>query len=174
MLDPGLAPTILQLAAINGDAPLYEKYVARMAGAASRDEQIRFRDSLAYFSEPSISNRTLDYATSTEVRTQDAPDIISALMARPWAAQSTWAHIKANWTRLQKQLGVFQGLPTVVGSTYVFCDAATRNDVEQYFNQNPIRGTERAARQALETIDRCIATRNEQSKNLSAFLAGSL
>jgi len=171
-LDPGLATTLLHLAAINGDAPLYEKYVTRMTGGGkSRDEQIRFRNSLAYFSDPALRKRTLDYATSTDVRTQDAPDIISALMARPWAAQSTWQHIKTNWGKLLKQLGVFQGLPTVVGSTYSFCDVASRNDVEQFLNQNPINGTERIARQALETIDRCIATKDRQSHNLTEFLS---
>jgi hypothetical protein len=36
--------------------------------------------------------------------------------------------------------------------------------------QHAIRGTERVARQALETIDRCIATKNEQSQNLAEFL----
>jgi aminopeptidase N len=173
-LDPGLATTILQLAAINGDAPLYEKYVARMVGGTSRDEQIRFRNSLAYFSDPALRKRTLEYATSTEIRTQDAPDIISAMMTRPWAAPSTWEHIKSNWTRLGNLLGVFQGLPIVVGSTRSFCDVASRNDVERFLNENPIRGTERSAQQALETIGRCIATRSEQSKNLTEFLAGSL
>jgi aminopeptidase N len=170
-LDPGLATTILQLAAINGDAPLYEKYVARMVGGTSRDEQIRFRDSLAYFGDPALRQRTLEYATSTEIRTQDAPDIISAMMARPWAAPSTWEHIKSNWTRLGNLLGVFQGLPIVVGSTRSFCDVASRNDVERFLNESPIRGTERSAQQALETIDTCIATKNHQSKHLTEFLS---
>jgi hypothetical protein len=69
-------------------------------------------------------------------------------------------------------LGVFQGLPMIVGSTSVFCNVESRNGVDQFFRQNPIRGTERSARQALETIDRCIATRNAQSESLAAFLAG--
>ena len=170
-IDPSLASTVLHLAAIHGDTSLYEKYIARMIGTSSRGEQIRFRDSLAYFADPSLRKRTLDYATSSEVRTQDAPDIISTLMARPWAITSTWEHVKTHWTRLENVLGVFQGLPIVVGSTQSFCDVASRSDVERFFSQHSIRGTERTAQQALETIDRCIATRSQQSVNLSEFLS---
>jgi puromycin-sensitive aminopeptidase len=176
-LNPSLAGTILNLAAINGDEEMYGKYLARMTGEGSKDEQIRFRNSLSYFSDPALRQRTLDYATAGDIRTQDAPDIISALMARPWAAQATWEHVKTNWTKLSKQLGVFQGLPIVVGSTRFFCSAESRNDVERFLKQNSIPGTERTVEQSLETIDRCIATRNQQSKGLSEFLtrqAGSL
>jgi hypothetical protein len=92
-------------------------------------------------------------------------------MERPWSTASTWEHVKGNWAALGQSLGVFQGLPQVVRSTQNFCDTAARNDVQQFLNQHPIQGTERSARQALETIDRCIATRNEQSKSLAEFLA---
>jgi hypothetical protein len=68
-------------------------------------------------------------------------------------------------------LGVFQGLPAVVGSVQSFCDAASKRDVEAFFSAHPIRGTERSADQALEIIDRCIATRTGQSRNLTEFLA---
>jgi puromycin-sensitive aminopeptidase len=169
-LNPSLADTILNLAAINGDEELYGKYLARMMGEGSKDEQIRFRNSLSYFTDPALRQRTLDYATSGDVRTQDAPDILSALMARPWAAQSTWEHVKTNWTKLAKQLGVFQGLPIIVGSTRFFCNTESRNDVEGFLKQNSIPGTERTTEQSLETIDRCIATRNQQSNYLTEFL----
>ncbi len=169
-IHPSLATTILHLAAINGDAALYDRYVAGMKGPGSRADQIRFRDSLAYFADPILRKRTLDFVTSSGVRAQDAPDIISALMARPWAIQSTWEHVKSNWPTLEKSLGVFQGLPSVIGSTQNFCDDASRSDVDRFLSQHVIPGTERTAQQALETIDRCIATKKQQSKNVAEFL----
>lgn len=170
-IDPSLLHTALDLAAIHGDAQLYDRYLARTRGQNPRAEQVVFRNALAYFSDPALRNRTLDIATSSEVRTQDAPDIIAALMARPSTAHDTWAHIKSNWALLERSLGVFQGLPQIIGATQAFCDPEARDDVERFFETHRIRGTERAARQALETIDRCIATREQQSKNLSEFLS---
>jgi aminopeptidase N len=168
-VDPNLADTIVRLAAIDGDSSLYGRYVAQM-NSRDQADQTRFRDSLAYFSDPNLSRRTLEYTTSGEVRTQDAPDIIAALMARPWAAASTWEHVKRSWNTLERVLGVFQGLPIVIGSTQHFCDMASRNDVERFLTEHPIRGTNRVAQRALETIDRCIATREQQSRNLGEFL----
>jgi aminopeptidase N len=169
-IDPSLLDTTLQLAAINGDSQLYDQYLARMRGQAARAQQIAFRHALGYFSDPALRKRTLAYATSPEVRTQDAPDIIAGLMARPSAAADTWEHVKGNWAYLERTLGKFQGLPQIVGSTHYACDPKTRADIERFFETHPIRGIERATRQALETIDRCIATREQQSKNLSQFL----
>ena len=170
-LHPSVAGTILNLAAMDGDASLYDRYLAGMAGNNSRDDQIRFRNALTYFRDPELTQRTLDYATSSDVRSQDAPEIIGQVMARPWSAARAWGHLKHNWSRLQQALGVFQGLPTVVGSTASFCDPASREDVVRFLKEHPISGTERTMRQAVETIDRCIATRNEQSKNVAGFLA---
>jgi hypothetical protein len=65
---------------------------------------------------------------------------------------------------------VFQGLPSVIGSTQNFCDDASRSDVDRFLSQHVIPGTERTAQQALETIDRCIATKKQQSKNVAEFL----
>jgi aminopeptidase N len=169
-LDPSLTTTILHLAAIQGDAALYERYLSRVTVGAPGD-QARFRQSLVYFLDPALRQRTLDFATSGSVRSQDAPDIISGLMARPWAARATWEYVKSNWATLERVLGVFQGLPAVVGSVQSFCDAESKRDVEAFFSAHPIRGTERSADQALEIIDRCIVTRTGQSRNLTEFLA---
>ena len=167
-LDPSIAEVALELAAINGDAALYEKYFSRMSGSTRREEAV-YRRALTRFADPALARRTMEYATSTEVRSQDAPHILGQLMARPGAAAPTWAHVKKNWASLEKSLDIFQGLPNLVGAPQHFCDPASRADVEQFFTQHRVRGTERTIQQSLETIDRCIATRDRQSASLRRF-----
>jgi aminopeptidase N len=169
-LDPSIAETALELAAINGDRTLYERYFSRMTGSTRRDDEVVYRRALTHFTDAALTKRTLEYATSSDVRSQDAPNILRQLMAQPAATAPTWAHIKNNWASLEKSLDVFQGLPAIVGSTQHFCDVASREDVERFFSAHQVRGTERTLEQALETIDRCIATKNRQSKNLADFL----
>ena len=169
-LDPSIAETALELAAINGDPALYEQYFSRMALTARRDDEAVYRRALTHFADPALARRTMEYATSSEVRSQNAPYILGQLMARPWSAATTWAHVKNNWASLEKSLDIFQGLPAVVGAPQHFCDLAARADVEQFFTQNRVRGTERTILQSLETIDRCIATRKGQSASLERFL----
>jgi aminopeptidase N len=167
-MDPSLAQTFLQLAAINGDAALYDQYVDRMK-RASQGRQYQYRDALAYFLDPALRERTLDYTTSAEIRTQDSPGVIGGLLARPWASRDTWAYVKTNWDELERSLGVFQGLPYIAGSTSDFCDQSARDDVKAFFDAHPIQAIDRSVRESLETIDRCIATRQQQGANLTAF-----
>ena len=169
-LDPSLFTVTVQLAAINGDAALYNRYLALIKGQRDAGEQTGYRAALSYFSDPVLVSRTLDYATSSEVRTQDAPSILAALMARPAAAAATWTYVKTHWPSIEKSYDVFLGLPQVVGATQNFCDPDTRGDIEQFFDDHPVRGSDRAARQSLETIDRCIGTRAAQTERLDSWL----
>ena len=170
-LDSSLAETAIALAALTGDAPLYDRYVSAMNDARSPAERVMFRNGLAFFSNPALQKRAIELATSPEVRAHDAPEIISRLMRRPSATAATWTHLKANWEDLQRSMGIFQALPTVVDSTEHFCDAQSRIDVGQFFQTHPVPGTERTLAQALETIERCTTARAGQSKNLTEFLA---
>lgn len=133
-IEPSLANTYLQLAAINGDAKLYDQYVDRMK-RANQSRQDQYRLSLAYFTDPALRRRTLDYTTSPEIRTQNSPQLIGALLARPWASHGAWEFMKANWEALENRLApiIFQGLPAVVGATNNFCDATTGDDMSQFF-----------------------------------------
>jgi aminopeptidase N len=169
-IDPSLATTFIQLAAINGDAALYDRYLEQMRRSNAQGQQFQYRGALAYFSDPTLRKRALEYATSSDIRSQDAPQLIAALLARPSGAHDAWEHVKANWGSLEKSLGVFQGLPAVIGATGSFCDPTTRDDVRPFLETHRVRGTERLVSRTLETIDRCIATKNQQANNLAAFL----
>lgn len=170
-LHPSIVDTALRLAAIEGDAALYDEYLARMRSSPTPGEQAQYLAALAFFEAPELRKRSLAYATSTDIRTQDAPSLIRHLMRRPSAADETWEHVKNNWDTIVRRLGIFQGIPDVVGSLQHFCDVEARNDVDNFFKLNPVAGTERTLRQSIETIDRCAATKSAQTNNLAAFLS---
>ena len=97
------------------------------------------------------------------------PGLIGGLLVRPASARDAWEFVKANWDALQKT-GVFQGLPAIVDSTGAFCDQPLRDDVQRFFEAHPARALTRNIQQSLETIDRCIRTKNQQGQNLTAYL----
>jgi hypothetical protein len=172
-IDPSLVGTYLELAALNGDAPLYDKYLDRIT-RTRHGVQAEYRQALPYFTDPGLRKRTEEYAMSPEVRTQDSPHLVSGLLARPWSSHGAWEYVKQNWDSIQRSLGVFQGLPQIAGGTNSFCDQPTRDDVQRFFDAHPIRAIDRQVRQALETIDRCIATKKEQRQNVSLFFKPSV
>ncbi len=173
-LHSSLVDTALALAAIDGDTTLYERYLSRMKESATPGEQTRYLAALSYFTDPELQKRTLVYAMSPEIRTQDAPSLIRMLMRRPYASAATWEHLKNNWERVEKAFGIFQGIPTVVGSVEHLCGVNARSDVEAFFNAHRVAGTERTLQQSLERIQRCATLKSSQAKNLAAFLGATV
>jgi aminopeptidase N/puromycin-sensitive aminopeptidase len=168
-IDTSLVGTYFDLAAINGDASLYDRYLAQM-NRSNQAGQYQYRQALTYFSDPALQKRTMEYALSAEVRTQDSPSVIAGLLDRPWSSHEAWKGVRDHWDALQTSLGVFQGLPRIAGHLGGLCDQPTRDDIQRFFQAHPIRAIDREVRQSLETIDRCIGTKAQQEQNLAGFL----
>jgi len=168
-IDPSLEGSFLQLAALNGDEQLYEKYLDHMK-RSTQNRQYQYRSALTYFTDAALRRRTLELAISPDVRSQDLPQIIGGLLDKPWSSHETWDYLKGNWDSIQRKVDVFQGLPSIVGSASDFCDQPMRDELAGFFREHPHRAIDRVVTQSLETVDRCIATKNQQAENLSAFL----
>ena len=169
---PGtLAPVVLRVAAVNGDLALYEEYVAQL-GAAGGDpeEYYRFFGALPWFQEPSLVQRTLAFAVSPDVRSQDTGTLLAGLLGRPLSRDAAWAFVKAQWPALTARLGTFQGIPGIIGALGSFCAAGDAEDVRRFFAANPIPSSERSLRQSLERIDACAAVADRQAPALASWM----
>ena len=169
--DPALLSTAIRLAAMDGDAALYDRMAARLRRETEPTEQQRWRGALAQFADATLVARTIDLAFSDDVRTQDVPTLLAALLSNPDARAPTWEAIKARWGSLEQRLGVFLGLPRVVGATAAFCDAQAREDVRRFFESHKIPSADRALRQSLDRIDACVALEARAQEPLRGFFA---
>jgi puromycin-sensitive aminopeptidase len=169
---PTLARVVVELAAINGDGELYEKFLTRMKTANSPEDYYRYFYALASFRDPVLVNRTLEYALSDQVRNQDAANLVGSVMGNPAGREPAWAFVKTHWPDLEKKLTTWSARG-VVGSTSSFCDARARDDVQQFFTEHKVVTAERGLQQALESIDDCVSLKSEQETNLAAWLAST-
>ena len=144
-------------AAIDGDAALYDRYLARMAGSARiPGEQLQYLAALAFFTDPALRKRTLAYATSSNIRTQDAPTLIRLLMQRPVGA---CGHMGASQEQLgnasRDRSGSSRAFQQSSGRLQHFCDSRARETTSSRFfsaaSASP--ATDAHAAQSLETID---------------------
>ena len=72
-IDPTLLDTVTTLAALDGDAALYERYVARSRAAAAPEDRDRFLHGLARFTDSGARPAAqIELTLSAQVRTQDA------------------------------------------------------------------------------------------------------
>ena len=169
-----LASTVLDVAAIGGDAMLYDRYVAQLPKLSGQPEEYyRFFSALSWFRDPALVRRTLQFAISPDVRTQDTGQLIGGLLSRPWSRDAAWAFVKERWDTLTKRLGTFQGIPGIVGRLGGFCSRDKAADIRQFFVAHPVPAVERTLRQSLERVENCAAVAERQSPAASMWLASA-
>jgi puromycin-sensitive aminopeptidase len=169
---PTLASTVLGVAAYGGDAMLYDLYMAQLPKLSGKPEEYyRFFNTLPSFRDPALVQRTLRFAISPDVRTQDTATLIAGLLGRTSSQDAAWAFVQENWDTLTNKLGVFQGIPRIAGAVGAFCTREKRSEVEQFFKDHPVPAAERTLRQAFERIDSCVAMKERQAAPASSWLA---
>jgi aminopeptidase N len=171
---PTLVSTVLNVAAYGGDAMLYDLYMAQLPKLTGKPEEYyHFFNALPSFRDPALVQRTLRFAVSPDVRTQDTSTLIAGLFGRASSQDAAWTFVKANWDTLTKTLGVFQGIPRIAGSVGAFCTREKRTEVEQFFKDHPVPAAERTLRQAFERIDSCVARKDRQAAAAASWLSAA-
>ncbi len=169
---PNVVGAVLRTAAAGGDKALYDRYMAELTKSKSTPEEYyRFFNALAWFRDPALVTRTLEFAGSPEVRTQDAPTLIGLLLAQPASQDIAWSFVKSKWPTLTERLGVFQSVPTIVGSLGAFCTPEKAADIKAFFAKNPVPPAVRLLQQSIERIESCVALDQRQSAPFTRWLS---
>ncbi|MFI5110070.1 MAG: ERAP1-like C-terminal domain-containing protein, partial [Terriglobales bacterium] len=168
-VDPNLGGIAVELAALNGDAKLYDEYAQRMSQAKTPQELYTYMEALKHFSQPELAQRTLEMMLSPEIKGQDMFRGFFGLFDNPEKRDLTWAYFKSHWAEIQKKVGGSLGFG-FGGLAGRFCSEQAKQDVQQWFAEHPDRGGPRALRQGLERLDTCVRVRNTQGPNLASWL----
>jgi hypothetical protein len=168
-VDTALAQKSVRVAARNGDAALYDKYLQHLQAAQNPQEYDLYLVGLGYFPAPELTERTYALVLSDQVKNQDMFALFVPL--RNYYTQSVaWDLFKRNFPAILKKGGLMaEGeLGNVSG---VFCDAKLRDDSQKFFAEQKLPGTQRLLENTKDTVNACIELRDLQQKNLSAYLA---
>ena len=168
-VDSDMAAAALAIAALNGDTAFYERVIAATKNAKSPEEYYMYLYTLARFSDPNLLRRTLEFAISPEVRSQDALQVITRVMRNPAGRELAWNFIQSQWDAVAKAGGPFASAE-VVGATGGFCDAGLRNQVAEFFSEHKVADAERTYKQSIERINNCIDFRSQQEPQLASWL----
>jgi aminopeptidase N/puromycin-sensitive aminopeptidase len=168
-VDRQLAAGALALAAIDGDDAFYDRLMTALKNPKSPEEYYMYLFSLPQFSDPKLLQRTLDYAISPDVRSQDALGVIGSVMQNPVGEKAAWDFVLAHWDAVQKAGGPFASAQ-IVGSTSSFCDAHMRDQVVDFYSAHKIEAAERTYRQSIERINNCVDLKSQQEPQLASWL----
>jgi puromycin-sensitive aminopeptidase len=123
-----LAAAIPVLAHVGGEAR-YQEFLERFRKAQSPQEEQRYLLALAAFREPALIERTLAKTLNGEVRTQDAPTVLRAMLYGVDSRGLTWDYVRTNWDKIERDfppVGLRRFLDGVIGLSTPAWEEAVR------------------------------------------------
>jgi aminopeptidase N len=163
-----LAGKALTISAMNGDAALYDKYVAHLKSAKNPEEYGFYLQALGFFPEPTLAKRTYEMILGPDVKNQDMFALYFPIVNYRTQPEA-WELFKTDFPSIMKKIDASDavGLAQIAGA---FCDAKLRDDSQNFFAEQKLPGSERILKNAKDQVNACIQVRDLQQKNLSNFL----
>jgi len=168
-VDHELAGSALAITAAHGDSEFYDKLMTALKNPKSPEEYYAYFYTLPQFTDPKLLQRTLDFAISSDVRSQDALGLVGNVLGNPDGQKLAWDFVKQHWPELEKAGGPFSSAQ-VVGATSTFCDAGLRDEVTEFFNAHKVAAAERTYKQTIERINNCVDLKAQQEPQLASWL----
>jgi puromycin-sensitive aminopeptidase len=168
-VDSNIVPSLVAILSYTGDASRYDEFNERLRTAATPQEERRYLFSLAGFQHTSLLDRTLARTISGEIRTQDAPFIIGAVLSNVYGRELAWTFVKSNWEKMDR-LFPKQGLRRICGGISSLATPELERDVRDFFATNKIDLGGKTLEQYLEQLRIAVTVRERDSLSLRRYL----
>lgn len=170
---PDLRGAVYSLAAMGGGEREYRELVRRYRLTELQEEKNRLAGAMASFRQPEILRKTLKFALSADVRHQDSPAILAAVLRNPWGRQLGWEFMKRNWPALVARYGEGHILSQLITAAEVLSRPAEARDFKNFFRKRTQLSIRRGVGRALEQIQTNLLWRRRDCKVLRRWFRGS-
>ena len=172
-VDPNVLPAIVSILAHTGDEPRYEEFTKNHEKALTPQEERRYLFSLAAFQPPALLMRTLTRTIDGEIRTQDAPFVVSACLGNASNRELAWNFVKTNWEKMD-QLFPKQGLRRMCGGIVNLATPELEQDVRAFFTSRNVDLGGKTLDQYLEQLRIAVTFSEREGGTLQATLTAAL
>ncbi len=155
-------------------AKMHGRLVALYRAADTTEQKMRFLGAMCGFGDPALLERTLKFALSGEVRSQNFFAPVLRISENPYGSRMLWTWIQKNWPLVSEKVG--HGNPLlgrVISSLANVCGRGDIPDVRRFFSKNSVPGTERTVMQTIERIRIADAMRERMKREFAGTGAGT-
>ncbi|MEO6463057.1 MAG: M1 family metallopeptidase, partial [Candidatus Eisenbacteria bacterium] len=170
-IDPALALAALQIAARDGDEPLWERIRTKFESAPNPAERRTYLLALASFETPALRAKSLAYALTGPLKPQETltvPRRIAEGSEDGRAVTYEWiaTHYDAVLLRLPPMLAVF--MPSLGGG----CSPERLARAQAFFAEpaHAPRGTEKELAKLTERVEDCVELRRREGERVKSYL----
>jgi len=168
-VDPNIVPALVAILAHIGDEARYREFAEHVRSATTPQEERRYLFALAAFQVPALLTRTLAGTINGEMRTQDAPFVVSAVLGNVYGREQAWEFVKTNWDQMDR-LFPKQGLRRMCGGVVALATTELEQDVREFFHSRKIDLGGKTLDQYLEQLRIAVTFRTRESQNLRKLL----
>jgi tricorn protease interacting factor F2/3 len=152
-LNPDLRSAIYSLVAWNGDKKTYQLLRKLYKKASTQEEKVRFLGALSNFQDKKLLSKSLQFALSKDVRSQNLFVPVLKMAINPYGKELIWPWIKKNWRKIVERFGVGNPLLNkIIGNMSSESDIKKEQEMKHFFKKHKTPGTEMKLAQTLERI----------------------
>jgi aminopeptidase N/puromycin-sensitive aminopeptidase len=148
---------------------MYEKLMRVSQNATDPDLKEAALHALTRFQTPILVIRTLEYAVSDEVRSQDSWTLIALLLERRETQDLAWEFVQQHWKAVEAKSTTSSGA-RIVEAAGEFCTVERRDEVADFFHAQPVESSQRTLAKSIDSINDCIHLREAQEPELRRWL----
>ncbi|MBM4254793.1 MAG: M1 family metallopeptidase [Deltaproteobacteria bacterium] len=168
-IDRNVVPALVSIVAACGDLAEYEEFTSQYKQAKTPQDETRYLFALATFRSPELFERTLQLTINGEVRTQNAPYLMRALLLNTELRERAWQYMKDHWDEMGRQypdnsIGrMCEGILSLV-------TPQREAEVINFFASHPVKQAEKTVQQHLEKLRIAVAGKERDAAKIARYL----
>jgi puromycin-sensitive aminopeptidase len=169
-VDPNVVPALVSIVAYTGGPKEYAEYRAASKAASTPQEEQRYQFALASFRQPELIEQTLRMTLNGEVRTQNAPYLMRALLMNTEGREQAWAFMKEHWEEMLRQYPD-NSIPRMCEGITALVTPTLETDTRAFFATHPVKQGAKTIEQHLEKLRVAVACKQREAANIESYLA---
>jgi puromycin-sensitive aminopeptidase len=168
-VDPSVLSAAVAILAHTGDVARYEDYLGRFRTARTPQEEQRYLLALAGFRQEELVQRTLASTLNGEVRTQDAPLLLRAMLYGVHSRGPAWRFLQTNWERMNATFPVV-GVRRMCEGVQGLATPEWEEEVRSFFRERGVDLGGKTLEQYLEQLHIAVRLRQREGGELGGYL----
>jgi puromycin-sensitive aminopeptidase len=169
-VDPTVAAASLAVVAGTGDATDYEQILGVYRSTDNPQEKMRYLHALAAIPRPELIMRTIDLCFSDEVKTQNAPFVLSRMVSQRDHGKLAWDELRKRWSEAIARFPD-NTIGRMVESVKTLTLPEERADVAAFFSEHEIPQAAKALQQTLDRQTINVVLRERATESLARTFA---
>jgi puromycin-sensitive aminopeptidase len=168
-VEANVAAAVVRSVAARADQGHFDEIIAGFRSGATPQEEQRYLYSLSEVRDPALMAQVLDLAMTPEVRTQNAPFLISACIANRDNSALAWDVVEQRWAEMNERFPS-NSIVRMLSGIRAVTDAALAARIEAFVAEHPVPQAKKTLEQHLERMRVSVALRERESERLAAAL----